>query len=61
MTALQQIERTNPATVTAFVGLAAAYERLWLAVDTNPADKAFVSKMLGMLHGASVIPRMEQL
>lgn len=56
-----ELEQTNPATVSAFVGLAAAYEQLWHEVDEHPSDAAFVANMLGMLHLASVVPRMERL
>ena len=57
----QQLEQTNPKTVSAFVGLAAAYEQLWQQVDEHPSDAAFVANMLGVFHLASVVPRMEQL
>lgn len=56
-----ELEQTNPATVTAFISLATAYEALWQQVDEHPGDAAFVANMLGMLHLASVVPRMEQL
>lgn len=57
----QQLEQTNPKTVTAFISLTAAYEALWHEVDEHPSDAAFVANMLGVFHLASVVPRMEQL
>jgi hypothetical protein len=58
---MEQLEQTNPAVVTAFISLTAAYEALWHEIDAYPADAAFVAQMLGMFHLASVVPRMERL
>jgi hypothetical protein len=58
---LEQLERTSPETVTAFLAVAFAYEKLWAAVNQHPSDREFVAGMLGVFHGASVIPQMERL
>ena len=58
---LKRLERTSPETVTAFLAVALPYENLWTAVSKHPSDRAFVTGMLGVFHGASVIPQMERL
>jgi hypothetical protein len=58
---LAQLERTDPETVKAILAVSQAYDRLWDTVEAHPADKGYVASMLGLLHGASVIPRMVSL
>jgi hypothetical protein len=58
---LTRLTLTSPDTVSAFLDVANAYERLWAAVHQHPSDREFVSGMLGLYHGSSVIPRMEGL
>jgi hypothetical protein len=58
---LEQLESTSPEIVTAFLAVAFAYEKLWAAVALHPSDREFVAGMLGVFHGASVIPQMEKL
>jgi hypothetical protein len=58
---MEQLEQTNPRTVTAFISLTEAYEELWHEVNQHPSDAAFVAQMLGLFHFASLVPRMERL
>jgi hypothetical protein len=58
---MEQLEQTSPEIVTAFLAVAFAYEKLWAEVALHPRDKEFVAGMLGVFHGASVIPQMEKL
>lgn len=56
-----ELEKTHPETVKAILALQKAYDSLWDCIDRHPADREYVGSMLGLLHAASVIPRMVDL
>jgi uncharacterized protein (DUF362 family) len=58
---LAKLESTDPETVKAILAVHKAYDALWDVIDRHPTDREYVASMLGLLHAASVIPRMVDL